>query len=89
MSLIASAIRLGFAVYTILILIRIIGSWFPKFSYHRFMRFVSYYTDPYLNVFRRLIPPIGGVLDLSPMLAFFALQILETLILTLLYRCLS
>ncbi|MES2199487.1 MAG: YggT family protein [Chlamydiota bacterium] len=86
MPLIAYAVRLAFSVYTILILIRIIGSWFPKFSRHSFMRFVSYYTDPYLNLFRRLIPPIGGVMDLSPMLAFFALQILETLTLSFLSR---
>lgn len=86
MPLIAYAVRLAFSVYTIFILIRIIGSWFPRFSNHSFMRFIRYYTDPYLNLFRRLIPPIGGVLDLSPMLAFFALQILETLILSFLSR---
>ena len=75
MSILVYAIRLAFSVYTILILIRIVGSWFPKFSHRTFMRFVCYYTDPYLNLFRKIIPPIGGVLDLSPMLAFFALQI--------------
>ncbi|MBS0627115.1 MAG: YggT family protein [Verrucomicrobia bacterium] len=86
MPIIVYAIRLAFSVYTILILIRIIGSWFPRFSHTTFMRFVSYYTDPYLNLFRRLIPPIGGVLDLSPMLAFFSLQILEQLIVSFLFR---
>jgi YggT family protein len=48
------------------------------------MRFVAFYTDPYLNLFRRFIPPIGGVLDLSPLLGFFALQIMENLILFIL-----
>ncbi len=47
------------------------------------MRFVSHYVDPYLNLFRRIIPPIGGVLDLSPLLAFFALTILEKIIIYL------
>ena len=70
-----------FSIYTGLILIRIIGSWFPSFASHPIMRFVAFYTDPYLNLFRRIIPPIGGTLDLSPMLAFFALQLLEKLIL--------
>ena len=32
-------------------------------------------ADPYLNLFRGIIPPIGGTLDLSPILAFFALNI--------------
>jgi YggT family protein len=86
MQLIAYVVRLAFSVYTILILIRIVGSWFPKFSQSTFMRFIAYYTDPYLNLFRRLIPPIGGVLDLSPMLAFFSLQIVETLVLKFLFR---
>jgi YggT family protein len=30
-------------------------------------------TDPYLNVFRGIIPPLGGI-DLSPILAFFLLS---------------
>ena len=31
--------------------------------------------DPYLNLFRGLIPPIGGTLDLSPILAFVVLDV--------------
>lgn len=75
------AIHWFFLAYTLILLVRLIGSWFPKFTYHPVMRFVRLYTDPYLNIFRRLIPPIGGALDLSPMLAFFVLQILERMIL--------
>jgi YggT family protein len=86
MNIIAYTVRLTFTVYTLLLFIRVLGSWFPKFSRHAFMRFVSHYTDPYLNLFRRIIPPIGGVLDLSPMIAFFALQIAEQLLLGLILR---
>ncbi len=64
-------------IYTMLIMVRVIGSWFPSFSGNKIMRFVAFYTDPYLNLFRRLVPPIGGRLDLSPMLAFVSLQIIE------------
>lgn len=32
-------------------------------------------TDPYLNLFRGIIPPIGGTLDLSPILAFVTLNV--------------
>ena len=67
-----------------MIAIRIIGSWFPSFSNHQVMRLLRFYTDPYLNIFRRLIPPIGGALDLSPLLAFFGLQILEKFLLFML-----
>lgn len=75
------AIHLLFTGYTLLLFARIIGSWFPAFQSYSVMRFVNYYTDPYLNVFRRIVPPVG-MLDLSPLLAFFALKILERLVLT-------
>lgn len=79
----ASIVHWVFLAYTLLLLVRIVGSWFPNFARHKLMSFVSFYTDPYLNVFRRLIPPIGGVLDLSPLLAFFGLQLLEKLLMYL------
>ena len=79
-----SIIRLVFFLYTLMLLIRVIGTWFPKFSGSQFMLFISRYTDPYLNFFRRFIPLIGGVIDLSPLVGFIALQLLEKLILTLL-----
>ena len=74
-----------FFFYTGFLIVRIIGSWFPRFAGHKLMRFVAFYTDPYLNIFRRIIPPIGGMLDLSPLLAFFGLQFLEYLILKILF----
>jgi YggT family protein len=40
---------------------------------------VSAVTDPYLNAFRGLIPPLGG-LDLSAIVAFLALQLIQTLL---------
>ncbi|MCB1115526.1 MAG: YggT family protein [Chlamydiia bacterium] len=73
-------INLFFIVYTLMIIIRIFGSWFQGFQQTSFFRFIAHYTDPYLNIFRRLIPPIGGVLDLSPILGFFVLQILKWLL---------
>jgi YggT family protein len=81
----ASVIHWVFLVYTLFLLVRIVGSWFPAFARHQVMRFFAFYTDPYLNIFRRLIPPIGGVLDLSPLLGFFALQILENILLYFLF----
>ena len=74
---IATAIHLLFLSYTILLFVRIVGSWFPSWQGTQLFRFVAFYVDPYLNLFRRLLPPLGGVLDLSPILAFFTLRILE------------
>lgn len=80
----AKVIELIFLSYTILLFVRIIGSWFPKFSSHPIMRFIMWCTDPYLNIFRKIIPPIGGMLDLSPLLAFFALRLVEKFLLSFL-----
>ena len=78
---ISQAVHLGFLCYTTILFLRILSSWAPAWQGHNVVRFLAFYTDPYLNVFRRILPPLGGVLDLSPILAFFGLRILEALIL--------
>lgn len=82
--MIAHTIRLLFSCYTIFLIIRVFGSWLPQLRFNNFMRFIAYYTDPYLNIFRRIIPPIGGMIDVSPLLGFVFLQLLEKLLLTFL-----
>ena len=74
-------VHYGILFYTLLIAARIIGGWFPRVAFQPWMIFVSRLTDPYLNLFRRLVPPIGGRLDLSPMLAFLGLNVAEKLLL--------
>jgi YggT family protein len=70
-------------VYVVLIFIRILMSYFRSIPYYRaldvFLRFVTEVTDPWLNLFRRFIPPVRvgpGAIDLTPMIAVFALYIL-------------
>jgi YggT family protein len=77
-------------VYAILIFIRIILSWIPRLPYNRWLsagvKFVSDVTDPYLNLFRRVLPPVRlgpGALDLSPMVALFVLIIVSGLLVKL------
>lgn len=65
-----------FLIYQLLIFIRIIGSWFPQFQDSIVLRFAAYYADPYLNIFKRIIPPLG-MIDFSPIIALFALQFIE------------
>lgn len=69
--------------YTILLFLRIVSSWLPDWQAHHLVRFLAFYTDPYLNLFRRLLPPLGGVLDISPILAFFVLKLFEIILLNL------
>lgn len=68
-----------FLVYVIMLFIRILSSWFPEYSHTRFIQFISFYTDPYLNLFRRFIPPLG-MMDISPIFAFISLGLIEAFI---------
>ena len=77
-------------VYLILIFIRILTSWIPRMPYNRylaaFLKFVSDVTDPYLNLFRRILPPVrmgGAGLDLSPIVATFVLIIVGRIVVNL------
>jgi YggT family protein len=74
-------------VYVVLIFIRILMSYFRSIPYYRaldvFLRFVTEVTDPWLNLFRRFIPPVRAgpaALDLSPVIAVFVLVILGRLV---------
>lgn len=82
----ATLIRYIFFTYMTMIIIRIVSSWFPSSYKYSWIYWIARCTDPYLNVFRRLIPPIGGVLDLSPMLAYLSLQLLESFLLYLVQK---
>jgi len=77
-----------FAVYTILILLNILISFVPRMPYHPWLRvvldFITETTDPYLNIFRSIMRPLGGpggmAIDLSPMLAILVLGIVGGII---------
>ena len=68
-----------FLLFTLMLFARILGSWVTELQNTRFMHFISFYTDPYLNFFRRLIPPLG-MFDLSPIIAFLALSVFQNII---------
>jgi YggT family protein len=74
-------------VYLAIIFIRILMSWIPRIPYNRwlagFLKFVSDVTDPYLNLFRRFLPPVRlgpGALDLSPIVGTFVLIIVSGIV---------
>ena len=68
------------SIYTLILLVRVLLSWFPNLDWgNPVLSTVSAITDPYLNAFRGLIPPLGG-LDLSAIVAFLALQLIQTLL---------
>ena len=70
-------IDLFFWVYMLMLFTRILGSWVPELQGMPFMAFVAFCTDPYLNIFRRIIPPLG-MIDMSPMIAFLCLSLIDS-----------
>jgi YggT family protein len=63
------------AVYSLLIFARIIISWGAG-SHNRLLHFLIRVTEPVLGPFRRVIPPLG-MIDISPIIVFFLLDLLQ------------
>merc|ERR1719198_1727144 len=63
------------SIYSGLITLRILLSWFPQAQSVALLRPVFTVSDVYLNLFRGVVPPIGGI-DISPIGAFFVLNLL-------------
>jgi uncharacterized protein YggT (Ycf19 family) len=58
---------------------RVILSWFPTFDWDRNVwRNLRQLTDPYLQIFTGLVPPLLGAIDLTPLMGFFVLQQLKS-----------
>lgn len=65
--------------YSILIVLRIFMSWLPNINWEsQPVKFVRIITDAYLDIFRRFIPPLGG-LDFSPIVALLVLSFIQEL----------
>jgi uncharacterized protein YggT (Ycf19 family) len=76
-----------FTVYIVLIFANILISYIPRVPYSPPLRavldFVTESTNPYLNLFRRFLPPIGGsgfALDLSPVIGIIVLFVAQTVV---------
>lgn len=87
---VASYVDALFLVYIVLIFLNVLSSWIPRMPYNRWLRagldFVAETTNPYLNLFRRFIPPLGGggfALDLSPILGIIVLFVVRGLVVAL------
>ncbi|MBE9199714.1 MULTISPECIES: YggT family protein [unclassified Nodularia (in: cyanobacteria)] len=66
--------------YSYLLIIRVLLTWFPTINwYNQPFAALGQITDPYLNLFRSIIPPLGGM-DFSPILAFLALNLVGGLL---------
>jgi YggT family protein len=77
-----------FLVYIGMIFVRILLSWVPRMPYNPYLRsvvgFIEECVDPYLNIFRAVLKPLGFggmAIDLSPMLGILVLFIVRNIVL--------
>jgi len=73
-----------FNIFFFIIILRIFLSWIPSINWDtQPFQTISGLVDPYLDIFRKIIPPFGG-LDFSPIIALLVLQLICNLIIRLL-----
>ncbi|MFD0960292.1 YggT family protein [Paenibacillus chungangensis] len=70
-------VRYALDIYTYMIIGYVLLSWFPNARESQIGQLLAKVVEPYLSIFRKFIPPIGGVLDLSPIIAIFALNFIK------------
>jgi YggT family protein len=86
MRFIVGLVGLCINIYIFLVLARALLSWFPLRSGTAMYKLYTYIydvTEPYLRLFRRILPPVrmgNAALDLSPIIGFLLLIVLERLL---------
>ena len=89
MATLSSVVSLVFRLYMLLIFLRVVLSWVNINRYgpgtmHPVVRLLYQITDPIMVPLRRIIPPIGGTVDIVPIVALFLLEIVRWMLLALL-----
>ena len=72
--------------YTMILFVYVLMSWIPQKSgiIADIDTVLGRVCDPFLNLFRKFIPPIGGMVDISPIFALLVLQFAVRLIVMIL-----
>lgn len=74
--MLSSMILSAAEIYSLVIVVYVLFSWFPRTSglMADVYAALGKVCDPYLDLFKRLIPPIGGMVDITPIIALLVLQ---------------
>jgi YggT family protein len=81
------AVRWTFGFLQFALLVRVLSSWLPRLGASRWVRWSYSATEWMLRPLRRLIPSLG-VIDITPIVAYFALQLLQSLVENMLFATL-
>jgi YggT family protein len=74
--MILTVLNWAFEIYYIMIIVYVFLSWVPSLQASPVGMLLERLVEPYLSVFRRFIPPIG-MIDISPIVALFALRFVQ------------
>lgn len=77
MGLIFSLLGNVLTIYSYALIVYILLSWFPNARESGFGQFLGRICEPYLEPFRKIIPPIG-MIDISPIIAIFVLKFAQS-----------
>lgn len=69
-------------LYGLILFVRILMSWVNPDPHNPIMRFLRSATDPILLPLRRVIPPLGGMIDISPMVALLLIHLLKRMLIS-------
>ncbi len=75
--LLFTGVTYGFQIYSILLVVYILMSWVPSSRDTKFGKILEKITEPYLGFFRKFIPPLG-MIDISPIVALLALNLIRS-----------
>lgn len=81
-NLLYTIVNMFFEIYTFMIFAYILMSWFPQMRESMIGEFLGRFVEPFLRPFRSIIPPIG-MIDISPIVALFALYFAKIGLLTI------
>ncbi len=70
-------------LYGLILFIRILSSWVNPDPHSQIMQFLRAATDPILLPLRRIIPPLGGMIDISPMVALLLIHLLKRMLISM------
>ena len=85
--LIVQILNIAVNIYTGILLVYCVMSFFPsrQGTIGTIFNAIATVCDPVLNIFRKIIPPIGGTLDISPIIALLVIQGLVRVLSLVLY----
>jgi len=79
--LLCKALANFLAFYTLILFVRVLLTWFPNIDWDKNPWLtLRQITDPYLNIFRNMVPPLMGQIDLTPIVGFLVMQYITAFI---------